>query len=299
MDDTGLVLDVKRFAVHDGPGIRTTLFLKGCSLKCRYCHNPESISREPQLAYFAHKCIGCGECAAVCPDGAHEMSGGNHWLRRSRCVVCGRCEAVCLGEALKVYGKPMTPDAALEQLLTDREFYRVSGGGCTLSGGEPLLQQTFCTALLKRLKQSGIHTALDTCGFVKWAAFEAVLPFTDMFLFDFKHSDPRSHQALTGQDNTVILNNLKRLSDRDRGVSVEIRIPLIPGTNDSPENLRRTGKILRELRIERAKVLPYHDLARSKYAALSMEDALPAAASPSEAALQMGHLRGGWGRAHR
>ncbi len=281
---SGLLLDVKRFAVHDGPGIRTTLFLKGCPLKCLWCHNPESISRVPELAFYAHKCVRCGECVTACPRKAHRMRHGEHEFLPEKCNACGACEARCLGGALRLFGKRIGVGEAVGMLLEDRLFYQESGGGVTLSGGEPLLQGVFCREVLAEMKKEGIHTAVDTCGFVRWEAFERVLPLTDLFLFDVKHADSAGHRKLTGQGNELILENLRRLSGRN--ARIEIRMPLVPGCNDSPENIRRTGELLGSLSVEKVRLLRYNPLARSKYAALDMPDTLPAVEAVAEDRLQ-------------
>lgn len=278
------IMAIKNFAVHDGPGIRTTLFLKGCPLRCLWCHNPEGMSGEKQLAYYAHKCISCGECVKVCPSGAHRIENSSHVLDRSRCLVCGKCEEHCLGDALKLFGREMTVDEAVRVLSKDKIFYEQSGGGVTFSGGEPLLQADFCLETAKRLKENGIGTAIDTCGCVPWQAFEKLLPVTDIFLFDIKHLDPEAHRRLTGQSNERILDNIRRLSDS--GARIEVRMPLVPGLNDSETNIRSTGEFLSKLHIEKMRLLPYHSLARSKYAALGMTDTMPDAESPSDERLK-------------
>lgn len=281
---TGLLMDVKRFAVHDGPGVRTTLFLKGCPLRCLWCHNPEGISPRPETAYYAHKCMNCGECARVCPSGAQRMdAGGRHVFERERCVACGACEGACLGEAMKLFGRTVTVGEAEAIALEDRAFYDHSGGGVTVSGGEPLLQSDFVRALFERLKEQGVHTAADTCGNVPWTAFESVLPFTDLFLFDVKHIDSAAHRALTGAGNERILDNLRRLSDA--GARIEIRMPLVPGANDGMDTLERIGALLGGLNVETMRVLPYHALARSKYAALGKPDTMPDVPSPDDGAI--------------
>ena len=270
---TGKIVDIKRFAVHDGDGIRTTVFFKGCSLKCVWCHNPESIKREPQLAYYEQKCLSCMECAEVCPSGAHEMNWDKgHVFDRTKCIACGACEPVCLGDALKLWGREMTVEELIPLLLEDREFYQTSQGGVTLSGGECLLQADFCAQLLQTLKEEGIHTAVDTCGFVSWSAFEKVLPYTDIFLYDIKAFDPEVHKMCTGQSNEIILQNLKLLDET--GAKIEIRIPYVPDYNsDQMEKIRDFLAGLSSL--PRVKVLPYHNFAGSKYEALGMENTLP------------------------
>ncbi len=281
MEQTALLMDVKKFAVHDGPGVRTTLFLKGCTLKCIWCHNPEGIGLKPQMAYYRHKCIGCGECVSVCKTGAQVMDPEKgHLYDRAKCVSCGACEAACLGEAMKRFGRRITVGEAVKIALEDRMFYATSGGGVTVSGGEPLLQADFVRALFEELKKEAIHTAVDTCGNVAWERFEKVLPVADMFLYDVKHIDSQAHKALTGAGNELILDNLKRLSDA--GKRIEIRMPFVPGCNADDDTVRRIGELLGGLSIERMKVLPYHSLARSKYQALGMEDTMPQADAPTD-----------------
>ena len=244
-----LICDVKRFAVHDGDGIRTTVFFKGCPLKCVWCHNPESISFKPQTAFYKNKCIGCGECQKenFTPDD-------------------------CLGEAQIQYGKAVTVEELLPQLLEDRDFYESSGGGVTLSGGECLCQADFCAELLKALKEKGINTAVDTCGFVAKDAIDKVLPYTDTFLYDIKAIDEAVHIRCTGQSNQPILENLKYIDSC--GKAIEIRIPYVPGYNDG--QIKKTAEFLKPLKnIKTVKILPYHNYAGSKYEALHMENTLP------------------------
>ncbi len=244
-----IICDIKRFAVHDGDGIRTTLFFKGCPLRCVWCHNPESINFEPQVAFYENKCIGCGECKKE-----------------------GFITQSCLGEAKVLYGREMTVDELLQLLLEDKDFYETSGGGVTLSGGECLCQAEFCAELLKRLKENGINTAVDTCGFVPKQAFDKVLPYTDTFLYDLKAIDNDVHIKCTGQPNRLILDNLKYIDSL--GKSIEIRIPYVPFFNDS--QIEKIAEFLKPLKnIKSVKVLPYHNYAGSKYAALGMENTLP------------------------
>ena len=266
------ISDLKRFAVHDGDGIRTTVFLKGCPLKCLWCHNPESIRFQSQLAYYKNKCIHCGECVSVCPSGAHKVTEEGHVFERSLCIACGKCEKGCLGEALKFYGTEMTVDELLPLLLEDRDFYKTSGGGVTLSGGECLCHADFCEELLKRLKEEGIHTAVDTCGFVPKESFDKVIPYTDVFLYDVKAIDEAVHIQCTGQSNRIILENLRYLDSI--GKQIEVRIPYVPDHND--DQIAKIAKFLKPLKnVKAVKVLPYHNFAGSKYGALDMENTLP------------------------
>ena len=263
------IFEIKRFAVHDGDGIRTTVFFKGCPLKCVWCHNPEGIEFLPQAAFYENKCIGCGECAEVCLSGAHIIGGG---FEREKCIACGKCADVCLGDAMVFYGRETEVDELMPKLLEDMDFYKNSGGGVTLSGGECLMQADFCKELLKRLKENHIHTAVDTCGFVSGEAIDKVMPYTDIFLYDIKAFDEEVHIKCTGQSNKLILQNLKYI---DRcGKKIEIRIPYVTGFNDS--QIPKIAEFLKGLRnITKVRILPYHNYSGSKYNSLNMENTLP------------------------
>ena len=266
------IFEIKRFDVHDGDGIRTTVFFKGCPLKCVWCHNPEGIDFKPQLAYYEHKCIDCGECISTCPVSAHTISENMHFYDREKCVACGKCADICLGNALSFYGKEMTVDELLPILLEDKDFYENSGGGVTLSGGECLMQAEFCAELLKKLKENNIHTAVDTCGFISKEAFDKVMPYTDIFLYDLKAFDEEVHIKCTGQSNEVILENLKYLDSC--GKNIEIRIPYVPEFNQ--DQIEKIAEFLKERKnITKVRVLPYHNYASSKYAALNIKNTLP------------------------
>ena len=246
---TATIFEIKRFAVHDGDGIRTTVFFKGCPLKCVWCHNPEGLRPSPEVALYAHKCIACGECQR------QDFTPSD-----------------CLGEARVLYGKEVCVDELLPLLLEDREFYESSGGGVTLSGGECLMQADFCTELLMRLKENGIHTAVDTCGFVSKNALDKVIPYTDVFLYDVKAYDEDVHIKCTGLSNKQILENLIYLDSI--GKDIEIRIPYVPDYNDG--QIEKIACFLAQLNnITKIRVLPYHNYAGSKYEALNMANTLP------------------------
>lgn len=266
------IVEIKRFAVHDGDGIRTTVFFKGCPLNCLWCHNPESIDFKPQLAFYENKCTLCGECIAECERDCHSIKDGIHTFKREKCKECGKCEKACLNEALKLYGYEMSVDELMPLLLEDRDFYENSGGGVTLSGGECLMQADFCRELLKKLKENGIHTAVDTCGFVSKDALDKVIPYTDIFLYDIKAYDEDVHIKCTGQSNKIILKNLRYIDSC--GKKTEIRIPYVPVYNDN--QIEKIAQFLSELKnCMKVRVLSYHNYAGSKYTSLDMENNLP------------------------
>ena len=276
---TARVFEIKRFAVHDGDGIRTTVFLKGCTLKCVWCHNPEGISFKPEIAYYENKCINCGECVAVCPAMAHNMGDAGHMFNRTLCIGCGKCADACLGRALVFYGREMSVEEILPILLEDRDFYDNSGGGVTISGGECLAQADFCRELLSRLKEQGIHTAVDTCGFVNREAIDKVADYTDVFLYDVKAYDSDTHILCTGQPNSNILDNLRYIDSI--GKKIEIRIPYVPEYNS--EQIEKIAEFLSTLNnIVAVRVLAYHNYAGSKYESLEMENTMPEVELPSE-----------------
>ena len=263
----GRIINIKRFEIHDGDGLRTTLFLKGCPLRCKWCHNPETLSPKSELGYYAHKCISCGKCVEICPYGAHAIKDGKHTFDREKCKTCGKCASVCLGDALIFYGEKVTPSDILPKLIADKEFYKSSGGGVTVSGGEPLLQADFVAEVLRLLKQKDINTAVDTCLFASKTQLEKVVPFTDTFLVDVKAFDRELHKELTGQYNDLILDNIRYLSSI--GKQMEIRIPFVPNQNSG--EIGKIAEFLSSIQtIKGVRVLPYHNLSGTKYDSLDM-----------------------------
>lgn len=264
------IVEIKRFAVHDGDGIRTTVFFKGCPLKCLWCHNPETISPKQQLAFYAHKCIGCGKCTVVCS--CHTLKNNHHIIDRDKCSLCGKCVDICPQTALEIFGTEMSTDEICNILIKDKKFYDESGGGITLSGGECLLQSEVCCEILKTMRQNGINTAVDTCGFIPRSAIDKVMPYTDTFLYDIKAIDEDVHIKCTSQSNKIILDNLLYLDDC--GSKIEIRIPYIPDYNSAQIN--KIGKFLSALKnVTGVRILPYHNYAASKYNALEVKNTLP------------------------
>ena len=267
---TGLITNIKRMAVHDGIGLRTTVFFKGCPLRCIWCHNPDTLSFDKELVFYSNRCVGCGACAAVCPtDGI----GVNYQVDSEKCIRCHACSEACPTGAKEICGTLWDSDTLAQKVLEDRAFFISSGGGVTLSGGECMCQIDFAEALAKRFYEEGISVNIDTCGYVRFENFQRIIPYTDTFLYDLKTISSDVHKRCTGRDNDLILDNLKRLDKL--GCKVEIRYPYVPGWND--DECAKIGSFLAGLRnIRRIKVLGYHNFAASKYHALGMKNTLPA-----------------------
>jgi pyruvate formate lyase activating enzyme len=265
------VFNIQRFSVQDGPGIRTTVFLKGCPLRCVWCSNPESQNAFPELAHSKALCLQCGRCVTACTVGALSLTERDGLLidRRS-CTNCGRCVAICTANALKLYGREMTAEEVFKEVRRDRDFYRNSGGGVTASGGEALCQPEFVTELFELCRAEYIHTCLDTCGDVAPGVWKMVLPHVDLVLLDVKHFDPVEHRRLTGRSNEVVEESLRVVSES--GVRLVVRVPIVPGVNDSEDNLRGIARMVASVGgIEEVDLLAYHRLGLSKYEMLGRE----------------------------
>ncbi|MDT8391267.1 MAG: glycyl-radical enzyme activating protein [Lentisphaeria bacterium] len=273
----GMITDIHRASVVDGPGLRTTVFLKGCPLSCVWCHNPETQAPDIDLALNREKCVGCGDCVAVCPHDALRLEEGRITLDRGRCATCLACAAVCPTGALFSYGRAVTVDEILREALKDRLYYQETGGGITVSGGEPMFQGQFTIALLKACKQAGLHTCLDTAGIGAEDAFRDTLPWTDLYLFDYKSSDPDAHQRLTGAPLSAVLKTFDLLIEHN--ARIRLRCPLIPGVNDDAGHLRRIADISRSYpALDGVDLLCWHTMGRGKHAFLGrpVSNALPA-----------------------
>ena len=255
---TGKVFDIKRYSIHDGPGIRTTVFLKGCSLRCLWCHNPESADPGPELMHWPGRCSRCYACIEVCPKGAiAKDAAGAVVIDRNACDLCGKCAEACLYDAMQMVGREMSVEDVLAEVEKDRVFYEQSGGGLTLSGGDPFVQSAFAEALLEGCRARGIRTAVDTAGFSKNGVLDRMASKTDLILYDLKCMDDARHKELTGVSNVPIIDNLKRLAAGR--TEVWVRIPLVLGVNDDDDNIRRTIAFLSSLKtIRRIGILPYH-----------------------------------------
>jgi pyruvate formate lyase activating enzyme len=274
---TGTVLDIQRMSTEDGPGIRTTVFMKGCSLKCGWCHNPESISPRPQVHWLDTRCIGCHTCADVCKQEALSVSDQGVAIDRGRCIGCGDCVEECPSTALEMLGAEWAVDDLAAEVMKDRAYYDKSGGGVTLSGGEPVLQSSFVTALLKRLRGEGVHIALDTCGRYAFDRVEPLLPYTVLVLYDLKTVDAARHQALTGYSNKKILDNLVRIAGSVRSQvyprELWIRTPIIPGATDDKETIASIGRFMAEKlakTVTRWELCAFNNLCRDKYDRLGL-----------------------------
>jgi pyruvate formate lyase activating enzyme len=267
---TGIVTNIQRFSIHDGPGIRTTVFFKGCNLHCFWCHNPETLRPEPQLQLFLDRCIGCGECFERCPQGAHVQTEQGRQFLRELCQACGTCVETCYAQGLILVGEEKTVDEVVEEVLRDLPFYETSQGGVTLSGGEPLLQLEFAIAVLARCREAGLHTAIETAANWPWERLAAILPVTDLVMMDVKLMDEARHREATGVSNRRVLENATRLGTE--ASELIVRTPIVPGVNDNPEDVRAVAAFAAQLpNLLYYELLPFHPMASGKYASLDMD----------------------------
>jgi len=267
---TGQVFNIQRYSIHDGAGIRTLVFLKGCPLRCLWCSNPESQKREPEIGFIESRCTGVDICGAPClsvcsKEALHLNAEGKAVIDRDRCDVCGRCAEACKEAALKVVGQNMTVDEVMAEVEKDSAFYWRSGGGMTIGGGEPLAQPEFTAGLLEAAQKAYLHTALETCGHAPWSQLERVLRYVDLLQFDLKHMDPVRHRQLTGQSNGLVLRNLKKVRSIKAPDDVIVRVPVVPGYTDDQNNIRETAGFLAGLGFRHVELVPYHRLGVSKY----------------------------------
>ena len=275
---SGIVLEIQRLSTEDGPGIRSTVFMKGCSLRCQWCHNPESIDPKPQIQWISSRCIGCKTCLSICQNSALVFEPCGIEINRSNCQGCGICAEQCPTNALELLGKQWKASELVKELLKDKVFYEKSGGGVTISGGESTLQYPFVTQVMKQLKEQGVHTALDTCGLTSWTAIDTLLPFTDLVLYDLKEMDSESHKQHTGSSNEKILDVLLHICEviRQTGQPKEIwiRTPIIPQATDYPDNVAAIGEYIEKHCadvVTRWDLLAFNNLCRDKYTRLGLE----------------------------
>lgn len=269
--DSGVIFNIQKMSLHDGPGIRTTVFLKGCPLHCQWCSNPESQTISPQLMVYSIRCIGCKKCIEACEENAlifHEHK--IEYVDRNKCLYCFKCAEVCPSQALEITGRVAEVSEVISEVLKDRIFYANSGGGVTFSGGEPLFQPIFLYKLLRAAKKEGLHTAVETCGFSDWIHIKNILGFTDIVLYDLKLVDSDMHYHWTGRDNKKILSNLRKIASIDKK-KLWIRIPIIPGINDMKSAVFEFKKIIDEILPEKVSLLPYHEYGVNKYDKLGIK----------------------------
>ncbi len=279
-----VIFNIQRYSVQDGPGVRTTVFMKGCPLRCLWCSNPESQKAHPQVSHRNTLCTKCGRCLEACPQDAISLGQAGIRINRSRCDNCGACVPVCYPGAIEVLGREVTVDEVLAEAKKDALFYRNSGGGITISGGEPLSQPDFVAELLRRCQDDGLHTTIDTCGYAPQDALQSVLRYVDLVLFDIKHLQEVPHRKATAVSNRRIISNA--LTVARAGVPMIMRLPLIPGVNDSEDNVRGTGRFAQELGIRRLDLLPYHRFGTSKYTNLDRRYRLEGLVSPTDEEVQ-------------
>lgn len=279
---SGNIFDIQRFSLHDGPGIRTVVFLKGCPLNCIWCGNPESISPEPLLSYDADQCIACDACMDVCPEAALSAGPkGKAIVDRGRCTGCGDCQPTCDPKALEIVGRTVKADEVVEEVLRDKAYYESSGGGMTLSGGEPLMQPGFAKALLQKAKEHGLHCCVETSGYALWGSIRGLVPLVDQWLYDVKETDRRLHQRFIGKPNETIRSNLKRL--HDAGAKILVRCPMIPQHNARRGHLDGLVRLAKELpRVDGIELLPYYDLWRAKLDRFGFKSSLPESVKPPD-----------------
>ncbi|MDR3332959.1 MAG: glycyl-radical enzyme activating protein [Synergistaceae bacterium] len=281
----GIVFDVKRYALHDGPGIRVTVHLKGCPLSCWWCHNPEGQDFNPRLLFRGNRCIACDRCLCSCPRGAISAEEGRMTTDSNLCLACGRCAEACPSGAREICGREMSALDVVEAVMKERIFLEQSGGGVTLSGGEPFEQPEFVYAILEECKRRGIRTAIDTSGFAEADVLLDTTSLTDLYLYDVKHMDPERHKEYTGVDNDIILSNLRKL--RESGAAIVARMPFIPGVNTDDVNLRATGEFLAKVGgVAALSLLPYHSAAEDKHGRWGMDYRLSGALPPTEYSLR-------------
>lgn len=266
----GYVTNIQRYSIHDGPGIRTTVFMKGCNLRCFWCHNPETLAPRPELQVFPERCIGCGACFERCPQGAHAVVDGERVFRREMCRACGACAETCYAEALMLIGDLMTAGEVVAQAMRDLPFYETSHGGVTVSGGEPLLQLEFTRAILEGVRAEGVHAAVETNACWPWERMALLLPVVDLWMVDIKTMDDALHREVTGVSNKQVLHNTRLLADA--GAPLIIRTPVVPGVNDNADAIRAVAEHVATLRtLVYYELLPFHPMATGKYRSLGMD----------------------------
>jgi len=276
----GTVFNIQRYSIHDGPGIRTTVFLKGCSLNCWWCQNPESQLSGQEMIFWGDRCIGCGACSTICPSGAIQIKNGIPITEKEKCILCGKCIEKCPALAREMIGEKLTTEEVIKEIEKDLIFYEESGGGVTFSGGEPLGQSEFLVGLLNGCREKKIHTAVDTSGYISWEILNKISLKVDLFLYDLKLMDNKRHKKYTGVSNEIILENLEKLSTVHNNIFV--RFPVIPGINDDYQNIRKMGEFLSSLKIAQVNLLPYHHIGIDKYRRLGRTYKLVTTQPPSK-----------------